>query len=201
MGVCWPLAEAPWLLGGRGHQQSPWPSASGWRLPSAGISVTDAGSQRPLRHNSDKQQMLKGFVFPPGGAARALVYCGQRGLGLTDQWCPGLRLAGAWVWRPALLLQTAAQCPRGCTPPRCNRRPAPCSPCPAGAQASCPRAEPGPDGDRRAVQTGWAAGVGTLQNGGAVSLRCSRLPPGGSPSLIQSCTGLRSSGPFSRRCW
>lgn len=201
-GVCWPLAEAPWLLGGRGHRQSPWPCAPGWRLPSAGVSVTDAGSQRPLRHTSDKQQMLKGFVFPPGGAARALVYCGRRGLGLTDQWCPGPRLAGAWERRPALLLQTLQHgVPRGCAHPlavggRHPTRPAQWTPRrPALGLSQAPSGMPG-GADRPGRGNGDSSG----------QRRCFlEVQPAAPRRVPQPVSELyrpqECLGPFSRRCW
>lgn len=148
-GVRWPLPEARWLPGGRGHRQSPWPGAPGWHSPSAGISVTDTGSQRPLRHTSDKQQMLKGFVFPPGGAARALVYCGR---GASASLTSGA-LARGWQvpgngGRPCACRLHSTVSPGPCRAPL-QWGPAPCSPCPAGAPASWPHAELGFIGDAR----------------------------------------------------
>lgn len=70
-----------------------------------------------LRQTADAERVC----VSPGRCSQGACLLWPRGLGLTDQWCPGPRLAGAWERRPALRLQTPQHgVPWGRAAPPCS---------------------------------------------------------------------------------
>lgn len=154
-------------------------------------------SQRSLRHTSNKQQMLEGFVFLqpenfvyleawPGVLVWGVGWGGRGALGLPGAACLEAGMGAMWqvfLGRLPLrgLLDTSALPPR---PLQVTLSPVPPPPCPPAQ---------GPSG--RPQTKDWAACVGSVFM--QMQPATSRGPASPSP-LYQAVWSL---GPFSRRCW
>lgn len=145
-----------------------------------GVSLGRSRSQRPLRHASNKQHMLKGLVFSPRRGRQGTLFTARLGLGA---W--GLTVIARD--RPGAAGAVARA--QGSAPSTACARPGPLyvwAP-PAVGECNLPAG--------RAVGTAGGSAVSAKVQS---PCRCGHLQE---EAWVQSPLGSRDSGPFSGRCW